>query len=634
MKSRLQLKSIMSMLFIGVVIVPLLIISVVAVSFTSSYMTDMMTEHNQHIIKNLRLNIESFFEEPKRDMKALRDLIHLNNGDIDEAVIKSFFENQRMLHHLLFIDELGEVTRTFPETDDVLGFDYSREHAFQEVHNGKPEAWSKTYVDSRENKVSINYALPVNDDVLLGVIHLDIIEDLFKKTIEDEDILVGITDYSGVYILHTDYQNVEQRVTDPYVLGKPLNYEKVRYNSGDYYATSIEAGYQGWKIIIYEPAAQSESRLRIFGIYLTLIILALVIISIFIGKKTIHMVFDKLNEVVAETKKIAQGQYAVDAKISPFVEFNEISSNFSYMADEVRLREEQIINQSNEIEMMNRELESRVIDRTNELFQTNQELEITLDNLKRTQDQLIESEKLASLGDLVAGLAHEINTPLGIILTIITYLEETTKKVKKQYDSGLLKKADFEQHLESTLESERLIFENVNRAIELISSFKLISAEQRNVEKRMINLREFLENIIKSLEPQLKKSSIQMRLTCPEHVEIETIPLTLYQIIINLIMNTKIHAYEEFGGYVDIGVTLEKNRVLIILEDYGVGIPKEYLKKIFDPFFTTKRGSGGTGLGLNIVYNSVKQNLQGDILCHSEVGSGTQFVIDLPIHLE
>lgn len=624
----------MSILFFAVVIIPLVIISIIAVSYTSTYITDMTKDYNQQIIKNLKLNIESFFEEPRRDMRALRDLIYLNHGDIDEAFIESFFDNQRMFHHLLVINEFGEVISTFPKEDDVIGFDYSREHAFVGVKEGKTEAWSETYIHSRENKVSINYAIPLNDQVLLGVIHLDIIEELFRKTIEDEDVLVGITDVSGVYLMHTNYNNVEQRVTDPYTNDTRLDYEKVKYNSKNYYATSIDTGYQGWKIIIYEPASKLEDRLRMFGIYLSIIIIILVIICVIVGRKTINIVFDKLNEVVTETKKVAEGHYVLESKASPFVEFNEISNNFSYMAGEVKSREEKILNQSYEIEKMNRELESRVIDRTNELFQTNQELEIALENLKRTQDQLIESEKLASLGDLVAGLAHEINTPLGIILTIITYMQETTKKVKEQYDSGLLKKADFEQYLKNTLESEVLIYDNINRSIELISSFKLISAEQRNIEKRVVNLKEFLENIIKSLEPQMKKSSIQMRLTCPDDIEIETIPLTLYQIIINLMMNTKVHAYENFGGYVDIAASQKGSRVHLIVEDYGIGISKEYLKKIFDPFFTTKRGSGGTGLGLNIVYNSVKQNLQGDIHCNSEIGSGTQFVLDLPIHLE
>lgn len=304
------------------------------------------------------------------------------------------------------------------------------------------------------------------------------------------------------------------------------------------------------------------------------------------------------------------------------------------MAGEIQNREEQILRQHHDIERMNKELEHRVNLRTYELYQTNQELQITLENLKLTQEQLVESEKLASLGDLVAGLAHEINTPLGIILTIVTYMEESTKKMKVAYDQGLLKKGDFEKHLESIIESETLIHDNVSRAIELISSFKMISAEQRSLEKRTLVLSDFLYHLIKSIEPQMKKSSIQVRLHCDENIEIETIPLTLYQILINILMNTRVHAYENFGGYVDVSVFSKTQAVEITVEDYGVGIPKEYMKKIFDPFFTTKRGTGGTGLGLSITYNSIKQNLQGEIYCTSEVGGGTKFVLTLPINMD
>ncbi|MCH4889804.1 hypothetical protein EZV73_19630 [Acidaminobacter sp. JC074] len=634
MKYSLKIKSILNSLFLAVVIVPLFIITFVALGYTRSYIVEMTMDYNQQIMNNIQNNIETFFEEPRRDMRLMRDSILLNDGNINSEFAESFINNRRYFHHILLIDGDGTVLQTYPDTDDIIGFDYSRETAFEKIAAGQSEAWSRTYIYTRENLVSVNYAVPMGDKVLLGIIHLSAIEHELIENINDPDLLVGVTNSSGVYIMHSDYNQVVQRVTDPHVLGDSLDFESVTYNSKRYYASMRETEYQGWRIIIYEPYDRLQQRIVKYITYLSIIIIGLASISTILGRKVFDIVFKNLDQVVTNTKSVAEGHYAIADEDSVFIEFNEINKNFRHMASEVKTREDLILNQSYEIEQMNRELENRVIERTNELFSTNQELEIALENLKLTQEQLIESEKLASLGDLVAGLAHEINTPLGIILTIVTYLQESTGKVKEKYDSGLLKKGDFEQHLKASLESESLIYDNINRAIELISSFKLISAEQRNIEKREILLYEFLENIIKSLEPQMKKNNIQIRLECSKTIEIETIPLSLYQIIINLVMNAKIHAYDLVGGYVDIHVTEMTDYVRVSLKDYGRGIEPDNIKKIFDPFFTTRRGAGGTGLGLNIVYNSVKQNLQGNISCVSELGQGTEFIIDLPFNLE
>ncbi len=634
MKKKFQLKGILNTLYASAVIVPLIIISIVAVNYTRNYITELSKGYNAQIINNLRLNIESFFEEPKRDLSSLRDMMSYDGEVLNESYIETYFKNQRMFHHIIIIDNDGYVVNTYPKEEEIIGFDYSRESAFKAVKDGADEAWSRTYIYTKENHVSINYAIPMQNHVILGIVHLNIIEKLFEETINDKDVVVGITDQSGVYIMHTNYKNVEQRFSDPYVLNNEMNYDRVKIDGQYFYGTSVTTGYQGWKVVLYESVDRLRDKLLQFIMYISILIIALVSIAVIIGRKVNGLVFKNLSDVVSKTKDVAEGHYLIDEIEGPFSEFIEISNNFKYMAGEIKTREDQILNQSFEIELMNKELENRVIERTNELFSTNQELEIALENLKRTQDQLIESEKLASLGDLVAGLAHEINTPLGIILTIITYLQETTGKVKNKYEAGLLKKGDFELHLQSTLESEGLIYDNITRAIELISSFKLISAEQRNIEKRVIMIHDFIENIIKSLEPQMKKTNIDVRLHCDESIEIETIPLSLYQIMINLIMNTKVHAYDEFGGIVDVSISSNKNHVELIIEDYGVGVPEENIKKIFEPFFTTKRGSGGTGLGLNIVYNSVKQNLQGNIHCKSNSGEGTQFIIELPFNLD
>jgi signal transduction histidine kinase len=608
---------------------PLIVLIIVALFFTRGYMSDLARDYNDQIIRDLKVNIESFFEEPRRDMSSLKSFITID-GVQETQAIRRFYDSNRLFHHLLIIDEFGSVIYTYPETDDKIGWDYSKEKSFAGLAEGSEEAWSNVYIYSKENKPSINYAVPYEDKVLLGVIHLNSLQELFDEIIDDDELIVGVTDSTGVYIMHTNYENVEQRVTDLRGSEEEATYKRVSDINGDFYMTSRKTNYQDWYIIIYEPVEKLQSSINEFVLYLILLTVVLLIVLGAVGFRFNNVIFKNLDTVVDKTKEVRAGRYSIDYSGSPFEEFDVISKNFTAMTYEIKSREDKILAQNYEIESMNKELENRVVERTNELYSANQELEIALENLKRTQDQLIESEKLASLGDLVAGLAHEINTPLGIILTIITYMQESTKHVKEVYDSGLLKKSDFEQHLTTTLDSEVLIYDNITRAIELISSFKLISAEQRNIEKRNVNVNEFMESIIKSIEPQLKKAHIKVQTTIEQNLTVETIPISLYQVVVNLIMNSKVHAYDSSGGLIDILVNDESDHVEIIVQDYGKGIPKEYIRKIFDPFFTTKRGAGGTGLGLNIVYNTVKQNLQGEIKCLSEENVGTQFIIHIP----
>lgn len=636
MTKKLKLKRAMNTFYAIAVIIPMIIIGMLSLNHARSYLFELSKDYNSQIIDNLKLNIENFFKDPVDDLNTLRAVLETDADDVEfeskynNDFIMKFYENQDMFHHILIIDNNGTVKYHYPESNSIIGFDYSNKPAYAAIKDGAESAWSETYMYIRENKISINYAIPIGDDVLLGIIHLDLIKTLFDNTVNDESIIVGLTDNQNRYIVHSDYTFVEQQMTDFYVSGEPLEYDLVSLTNEEYYATTADVDYLGWSLILYDPVERIQGKIQSFVIYIGIIILIILFVSVLIGLRLNDIIISSLNKVLSKTKEVRAGRYTLKNEDSVFAEFNEITENFAAMVTEIQTRENQILQQNSKIEHLNRDLEKRVVTRTDELYSANQELEIALENLKLTQTQLIESEKLASLGDLVAGLAHEINTPLGIILTVVTYMQETTKQMKSLYDSGKLKKSDFENHLNGTLESEGLIYDNINRAIELISSFKLISAEQRNVEKRDVELHDFMHSIIRSVQPQLKKSNVEAKLHIDHEMVIETVPISLYQIIVNLVMNSKLHAYENTSGIVDIFVTENNMGVEIIVQDYGSGISAENINKIFDPFFTTKRGSGGTGLGLNIVYNTIRQNLQGEIRCYSEENVGTQFIISLP----
>jgi signal transduction histidine kinase/DNA-binding LacI/PurR family transcriptional regulator len=263
----------------------------------------------------------------------------------------------------------------------------------------------------------------------------------------------------------------------------------------------------------------------------------------------------------------------------------------------------------------------------------NEKLKSSIKMLKDTQKQLIESEKMASLGSLVAGIAHEINTPVGIGVTISTMLEEKIKHFETLFKNNELTVQEFENYLRNAKESVSIISTNMHKAAHLIQSFKQIAVDQSDEVVREFYIGKYIDDILVSLHPLYRKTAISVKNIYHEDVAVMSNPGALSQIISNLLMNSMTHAFED-GESGEISIRIERNNDIlnVIYADTGKGIAKDYLKRIFEPFFTTKRSSGGSGLGLYITYNLVTQSLKGSITCSSAPGKGARFIISLPIN--
>ena len=262
------------------------------------------------------------------------------------------------------------------------------------------------------------------------------------------------------------------------------------------------------------------------------------------------------------------------------------------------------------------------------------EIKEKTERLDQSRKQLVQSEKMASLGQLVAGVAHEINTPVGIGITVSSHLVDQTREIIAAFDKNKMTKSALTQYFGKTLETSELIFTHLVQAGDLVRSFKMISADQTVHERRSFMLKTYLDDIIVSLRPKLKKELHHVTVNCREDIEINSYPGALAQIITNLIINSLLHAYSEGEeGNIRIDVSIEGTDVILVYSDDGKGISPENIEKIFDPFFTTKRGEGGTGLGLHIIYNTVTQILKGSISCESTLGQGTRFRIKLPVSI-
>lgn len=279
-------------------------------------------------------------------------------------------------------------------------------------------------------------------------------------------------------------------------------------------------------------------------------------------------------------------------------------------------------------------LEAKVEKRTHDLQNSNEKLQNTINTLSSTQKELIQAGKMASLGSLVAGISHEINTPIGISVTSASSLQDEARRLRMEFDQGSMKRSSLEQYMIHADEASDILLRNLKRAAEMVRSFKQVAVDQTSDERRSINLHAYMDEIILSLHPNLKRTSLQVVNICDESITINTLPGAIYQIISNFVMNSIIHAYDPgHVGFIKISARMLGDDIMLEYSDDGKGIADNDIEHVFDPFFTTKRGQGGSGLGLNIVYNLVRTTLQGTILIESKLGSGTTFKVKFPVLL-
>lgn len=262
----------------------------------------------------------------------------------------------------------------------------------------------------------------------------------------------------------------------------------------------------------------------------------------------------------------------------------------------------------------------------------NLELKHSFKLLQDAQSQLVESEKMASLGGLVAGIAHEVNTPLGISLTASSFLKDEVQLLESLYLKGELSEEDIEKFIAGIKEGCEIVKINLHRATELIQSFKKVSVDQSSDKYREFDLRHYIDEILMSLQPQFRQNKHQINLSCPEGSIIYSHPGVLSQIISSFLMNSLHHGFEgRDDGTIDIEASLKGETVCITYRDNGSGISSDNLSHVFEPFYTTKHGKGGSGLGLHIVYSLVTKTLDGEIKCESEPDVYTQFKVTFPV---
>ncbi|WP_100642483.1 sensor histidine kinase [Alteromonas facilis] len=327
----------------------------------------------------------------------------------------------------------------------------------------------------------------------------------------------------------------------------------------------------------------------------------------------------KLNQMVQEFR---DGNFSYQQGTLPFTEFTNVTALLTEMADNIRDYQE--------------DLEAKVQLRTEALESALAEVKKINRELIRTQNQLVESEKMSQIGVLVAGVAHEVNTPIGVCVTATSILDDRLEALKLAYSSNQLSRSVMTDFIEQASNCVEILNKNTERAADLIQSFKAVSVDQSSEQKRTFNVADYIDLILRSLHKELERHSVEVAVEGSSSCNIETYPGALSQILSNLVLNAIKHGFNgeptSSDRRIQIKFELNENKQLALtFKDNGRGVHKDALPKLFEPFFTTSRQTGGSGLGLSIVYNLATQRLGGSINCTSELGEGLCIVIVFPV---
>ena len=393
------------------------------------------------------------------------------------------------------------------------------------------------------------------------------------------------------------------------------------------------------EIVGYLYIQSSKKSLNDLSRKLTFIAIFLLLFGLCVFLILTYKIKNKINQditIIVESIQEISTSKNYDKRIDPvsIIELDVLAKNINILLNRTTKHLTKKDDTHQQTLLQNTLLAEKVKARTDALKESNQELLSTLEKLHQFQGQLVETEKMASLGEMVAGIAHEINTPVGLGVTASTLLNDRLIEIKNAFEDKSLKSSQLKKFLTQGEENIGIIYRNLDRAAKLISSFKRVAVDQSSIENLPLNFKTLLDEVTLTLQSKLNEHQVKLAIDCPEDLIIESKASSINQVFVNLILNSIIHGFEDkLDGEINISVLYLSGQLHISYKDNGIGISENIKTKIFDPFTTTKRGSGGSGLGLHLVFNIITQALNGHIDFESDGEWGTKFNIIFPTNL-
>lgn len=400
------------------------------------------------------------------------------------------------------------------------------------------------------------------------------------------------------------------------------------------YSDKIEAKinyslyYEPWDWVIIASIYESDFNMGLQHIVemIALSIVITIFVAVLISFHVSGAITKPLIKITEKAKAIVENDFDMSGfEVKSSDESGVLAHYFKMMVEKLTHEIDNRKKAELSLKALNNDLELMVDDRT-------KALNTTIEELRFAHQQLVESERLASLGNIVSGVTHEINTPLGSSLSTASHIQHLNEKFKLNLHENKMSKADVIKYLDQMDEAVELLNFSLQRATDLVQSFKLIAVNQHSNHHTQFYICEYIEKTLLSLRHEYKNSGHQIEFIHQEDFLIKSYPGAYSQIITNLLMNAIIHAFApNQKGHILISLEGQEQQIQLSFKDDGVGMSEEIIAHIFDPFFTTKKETGGSGLGLNLVYTLVTKQLMGSIQCLSKIGLGTEFIINVPI---
>lgn len=605
-------------------VVPVLVVGGMLMWYFDRTLRESTTTHQQALAKTIAQETDRQIQSAREQVDVLAaSSSGLANGALDDFLRWSpYFETVYVADRQGLIESIGLRRRAQATRELYLGIDVANSELMRDV-SGESSPWTGAFLSAVTGRLSIAYLRDIGSRRILAEMTIDRLPRLSRE-LSGQNQLVVILDHEANVLGHPDPVFSQQQVN----LGNlpffesdadiPLRSAFFEFEGQSFYGTAVQMDSPGWVILVAQDDDIFFAPLRVSIRFLAAAMIAVILVSLVVARARARRLEGQVAELTDLAKQVTAGDYSQNPFESDAVEFNQLALDFRSMASAIQAREA--------------DLEQRVANRTSELETVNAELRSTLESLRDTMDQLVQSEKLASLGSLVAGIAHELNTPIGNALMASSSLTDFAKDFRRQYETGQIRKSTLESFLLDAEESTRISQRNLERAAELISSFKQVAVDQSSSQRRRFDLERLINEVILTMSPILKRTNVVVEVKVAEVIELDGFPGPLGQVLSNLITNAVVHGLEcAEEPKVSVAAVIAGDRAKLTISDNGVGMDEGTLRHLFDPFFTTRLGRGGSGLGMHIVHSIVTEMLKGAIEVHSKPDLGTRFDIELPL---
>jgi signal transduction histidine kinase len=650
MIASVSLRRILSLRFFLVAFAYMLVMLAVILFWLMPRLQDLVVNSNESLATALAVQVEKYLGGPQRALAVVADRIAAQGAKraslsplLDTLVASNdIFEALYILDASGMITDLGLPVEAM-NRDAYMNLDLSRSNLLAEARRKAKKdrfVWSSVFLSVVTGRLAVAVAMPAGESTVIGEVGLANLSDYVRRVAAQEGVTMIIVDGRGQILAHPDVSLASQQlnISDLSLVknvgASGLRTEITRFQGVEVIGTRAPIAGIDWAVLVTQPLSVARQPVATTVVVLAVVGFFVTALSIGLGfffSRRLSAIFGRL---VGTAEAVAVGNYPTVWLRSRVTEFSRLIDSLRRMSQAVQERESALARSQSQLMILNQNLEQRVTERTTQLESSNAELQDTLEKLSKTQEELQRADRLDALGAMVAGMAHELNTPIGNSLVVATTCEAKQQAFEDEIAKGLTR-ASLSKLLAENRKAMEMIQLNLRRSAELITSQKQVAVDQTTAQRRKFVLRNTVREIVLTVSPSIHASGCRVSAEVPEDIQMDSYPGPLGQVLTNLINNAVIHGYQQkaaadSGGIEISARLLDSSQVELCVADHGAGIAPEHIKRIFDPFFTTCMGRGGTGLGLSIVYTIVHDLLGGSINVKSEPGQGTRFIIRIP----